>query len=250
MKAPSLPLQPEQLLLPLDPEAALEAVFHRVFRRLNVNQAAPEFRAEYRPFTGLRSTIRLHNHQARVRVADVLADAPALVQEALAEILLAQVYRRRPSGEARACYLSYIYSPSVRHRVDEMRRARGRKRLLPPRGRHYDLEQIFERLNQKYFEGQIAKPVLGWSPHRSRNLLGHYDSAHGAVVISRWFDSPDVPRYLVEYLVFHELLHIRYPVSRDGHRRVVHSRAFREAERKFPQYEQARRRLLKMAKAG
>jgi hypothetical protein len=49
---------------------------------------------------------------------------------------------------------------------------------------------------------------------------------------------------LVEYLMFHEMLHIRYPVEREGHRRVVHPRGFREAEKKFPRYEQARRRLL------
>jgi hypothetical protein len=236
-------MQPEQLLLPLDPEAMLEAVFCRVFRRLGVRQPAPDFRVEYRPFAALRSTIRLRDHLAQIRVADMLADAPAIVKEALAEILLAQVYRRRPSQEARACYLSYIYSPAVRHRVDEMRRRRGSKRLLPPRGRHFDLEVIFERLNQRYFEGKLARPRLGWSPYRSRSVLGHYDSAHRTIIISRWFDTGKFPRYLVEYLVFHEMLHIQFPVERDGHRRVVHSRAFREAEKNFPQYERARRRL-------
>jgi hypothetical protein len=239
---------PEQLILPLDPEAALEAVFHRVFRRLGVRQPAPAFAVEYRPFSSLRSTIRLRNHHAEIRVADVLAEAPPIVHEALAEILLAQLYRRRPSQEARACYLSYIYTPAVRHRVDAVRRERGRKRLLPPRGRHYDLEEIFERLNARYFGGTIARARMGWSPHRSRSILGHYDSAHGTITVSRWFDSPAAPRYLLEYLMFHEMLHIKFPVERDGHRRVVHSRAFREAEKKFPDYEKARQRLMQMSR--
>lgn len=248
MKAPASTSHPDQLWLPLDPEAALEAVFHRAFRRLGMKQAAPDFRAEYRPFTTLRSTIRLRDHCAEVRVADVLAEAPPIVKEALAEILLAQVYRRRPSQEARACYLAYIYSPAVRHRIDAMRRQRGRKRILPPRGKHYDLEEISQRLNGRYFDGALAPARLGWSPHDSRSILGHYDAAHGTIIISRWFDRAEIPRYLVEYLVFHEMLHIRFPVERDGHRRVVHSRAFREAEKKFPHYEQARRRLMQMAR--
>ena len=239
---------PEQLTLRLDPEAALEAVLHRVFRRLKLRPPAPFFSVEYRPFASLRSTIRLHEGRAEVRVADLFADAPAIVHEALAEILLTQLYRRRPSQEARACYLAYISSPAVRHRADALRRKRGRKRLLPPRGRWYDLEKIFERLNARYFDGRITPARLGWSPHLSRSILGHYDSAHGAIIISRWFDSADVPRYLVEYLVYHEMLHIKYPVERDGHRRVVHSRAFREAEMKFPHYEQARRRLMTMSR--
>jgi hypothetical protein len=242
------PPGPEQLILPLDPEAALESVFDRVFRRFGMRQPAPLFTVEYRSFSSLRSTIRLRNNHVEVRVADLLADAPPIVHEALAEILLAQLYRRRPSQEARACYLSYIYSPSVRHRVDALRRQRGRKRLLPPRGRRYDLEEIFDQLNARYFDGTMERARLGWSPHRSRSILGHYDSAHGTITISRWFDSPAVPRYLVEYLVFHEMLHIKFPVQRDGHRRIVHSRTFREAERSFPHYQEARRRLMQMAK--
>jgi hypothetical protein len=36
---------------------------------------------------------------------------------------------------------------------------------------------------------------------------------------------------------------MRFPVERNGHRRVVHSREFREAERVFPKYEEARKSL-------
>ena len=248
MPTPSEFASPEQLILPLDPEAALEAVFSRVFRRLRFRPPEPAFSVEFRPFSSLRSTIRLRYHHAEVRVADLLAEAPPIVLEALAEILLTQLYRRRASQEARACYLAYISSPAVRHRADAVRRQRGRKRLLPPRGRRYDLEEIFRKLNARYFGGQIAPARLGWSPHRSRSILGHYDSAHRSITVSRWFDSPDVPRFLVEYLVFHEMLHIRLPVERNGHRRVIHSRAFREAERLFPQYEKARRKLAQMAR--
>ncbi|MBZ5544310.1 MAG: M48 family peptidase [Acidobacteriia bacterium] len=243
MTTPTLESQAEQLVLPLDPAAGLDAVFRRVFRRLGLKRAAPEFRVEYRPFASLRSSIHLRGDGAIVHLADVLAGAPPLVNEALAEILLAQLFRRRPSREARACYLAYVYRPAVRQRIDEARRRRGRKRLLPPRGRNYDLEKIFDRLNRRFFAGELARPRLGWSTRRSRCILGHYDSAHGAIIISRWFDSADVPRFLIEYLVFHEMLHIKYPVERDGHRRVVHSRAFRDAERQFPHYERARRRL-------
>jgi hypothetical protein len=247
MTTPTLESQAEQLALPLDPPAGLDAVFRRVFRRLGLKRPAPEFRVEYRPFASLRSSIHLRGHGAIVHLADVLAGAPPLVNEALAEILLAQLFRRRPSREARACYLAYVYTPAVRHRIDEARRRRGRKRLLPARGRHYHLEEIFNRLNRRFFAGELARPRLGWSTQRARSILGHYDSAHGAIIISRLFDSLQVPRFLVEYLVFHEMLHIKYPVERDGHRRVVHSRAFREAEKKFPRYDQAHRRLKSLS---
>jgi hypothetical protein len=234
---------PEQLRLPLAPGADLELIFTRVFRRLDLRQSAPEIRAEYRPYAGLRSTIVLRRGRVAIRISDLLAEAPVIVLEALAEILLGQVFRRRPSREARACYLSYVYSPTMRPRIDAVRRQRGSVRLLPAQGRHYDLGEIFDELNRRLFRGRLKPPRLGWTLQQSRTLLGHYDSAHGAISISRWLDSPRVSRDVVEYVVFHEALHIRYPVERQGPRRVVHSREFREAEKKFPQYEQIRRRL-------
>jgi hypothetical protein len=235
--------EPQQIPLPLDSPGELPATFARVFRRLGLKRPAPDFRVEYRPFAGLRSTISLRENRAEVCISDVLAEAPPLVLEALAEILLARVYGRRPSREARECYLAYVFRPAVRRRIDDARRRRGSKRLLPARGRCYDLDEIFQRLNRRFFRGALSTPRLGWSLKRSRTLLGHYDSAHATITLSRVLDSPSVPRYLVEYLVYHEMLHMRFPVERRGHSRVVHSREFREAERRFPRYEQVRRRL-------
>ena len=250
MRPLEIPVQhrpPEQLSLPLEPAVDPEVAFVRVFRRLGLKRPAPVFRVEYKPFANLRSSVHLRDNCAVVHISDLLAEAPPLALEALAEILLAQLFRRRPSREARACYLAYIFNPAVRHRIDEARRRRGRKRILSPRGRHFDLEEIFQKLNRRYFGGELRLLRLGWSPQRSRTLLGHYDSAHRTITISRVLDSPQVPRYLVEYLVFHEMLHIRYPVERDGHRRVVHSRQFREAEKKFPHYERVRHRLHQLS---
>lgn len=250
LETSTLSRPPEQLSLPLEPVADPGGAFARVFHRLGLRRPAPEFRVEYKPFANLRSSIHLRDNRVVVHISDLLAEAPPLVLEALAEILLAQLFRRRPSREARACYLAYVMNPAVRQRIDEARRRRGRKRILSPHGRHFDLEEIFRKLNRRHFGRELRLLRLGWSSKRARTLLGHYDSAHRTITISRMLDSPKTPRYLVEYLVFHEMLHIRYPVERDGHRRVVHSQAFREAERQFPQYERARRRLRRLSHEG
>lgn len=188
----------------------------------------------------------MQGDRARVRISDVLETAPPLVLEALAELLLAQLFRRRPSAEARECYLAYVFEPAVRRRIDENRRKRGRLRLLPAQGRHYDLEEIFKRLNQKFFKGQLSCHRIGWSPKSSRTVLGHYDPAHHTITISRSLDSESVPIDVVEYLVFHEMLHIQFPLERHGSRRVMHSRPFREAERAFPNFRRVRERLKRI----
>ena len=243
MTIPLLPSGPEQTSLAPAQVGGLEGLFSRVFRRMGLRRPAPSFQVEFRPFASLRSAIRRRDNHLVVHISDLLREAPPLVQEALAEILLTRVFGRRPSREAQECYMAHVLSPAVRQRIDQTRRQRGRKRLRGPQGRHFNLDRIFQRLNRLFFGGKLARPRLGWSLKRSRALLGHYDSAHQTIAISRLLDSPRVPRYLVEYLVFHEMLHIRYPVERDGHRRVIHSRQFREAEKKFPQFERARRRL-------
>ena len=235
--------QAEQLTLPLAPPPDLTEVFRRVFFRLRIKSPVVSIGARFHPFAGLRSTISVRDGAVKARVSDLLAEASPLVLEALAEILLARVFHRRPSREARECYLAYTFRPAMRTRIDATRRERGSKRLLPARGHHHDLEEIFHELNRRFFHGQIPPSRLGWSHQYSRRILGHYDSGHATIIISRKLDSPSVPRYLVEYVVYHEMLHIRIPVERRGQRRVVHSREFREAEKKFPQYELACRQL-------
>jgi hypothetical protein len=245
LRASSGSAESPQLVLPLRAPSSPEIVFVRVFRRLGIRRVVPDFHVEYRPFSSLRSNIALRGNRARVHISDVLSEAPTIVLEALAEILLAQLFRRRASEEARECYMAYIFEPAVRRRVDEARRSRGRVRLLPARGRHFDLAEIFSRLNQRYFDGELSSCRIGWTPRSSRSVLGRYDPAHHTIAISRALDSESVPLEIVEYLVFHEMLHIRIPLERRGSRRVVHSRAFHEAEKAFPDYRRVRERLKK-----
>jgi predicted metal-dependent hydrolase len=89
----------------------------------------------------------------------------------------------------------------------------------------------------------MGRPQLTWSRDHARNRLGHYDPAHNTIVISRVFDHPRVPRFVVEYIVFHEMLHLKHPVKLRGSRRCVHSREFIAEERAFPELEQAERFL-------
>ena len=55
-----------------------------------------------------------------------------------------------------------------------------------------------------------------------------------------------MPRYLVEYIMYHEMLHLKHPVEYRSHRRCVHTAEFRESERKFPYYTQANKLLKKL----
>ncbi len=122
-------------------------------------------------------------------------------------------------------------------------RARGRKIISSAQGKFYDLDRMFARLNRLYFDREIAKPVLTWSKRRARSILGHHDAAHDTITISKSLDARDVPEWFVEYIVFHEMLHIKHPARIINGRRYYHSPAFRAEEQRFPSYQKAQQWL-------
>jgi hypothetical protein len=143
-------------------------------------------------------------------------------------------------------YRLYLNRRDVRRQMHLVRQIRGRKFLSGPQGAHRNLEEIFECLNRQFFNGLLGRPELGWSRHASRGMLGHFDPSHNAIIISRIFDRPETPQLTLEYVVFHEMLHLRYPVDHNGARRRVHTREFRQAEKQFPRLKEAKEMLKRL----
>jgi len=176
----------------------------------------------------------------KLRLSDLLEGAPESVLKAIVHILMAKIYRKPIDAMHTQRYRRYIASRDMMEKAQQVRQLRGRKRLEPPRGRFYDLDELFDSLNVRFFHGLLGRPRMSWSVDRARHLLGHYDPAHNAIIISKVFDQPHVPRLAMEYIVYHEMLHLRHPVTMRGGRRCVHSKEFREEEKAFPQMEEAR----------
>ena len=220
-----------------------EQIYARVFRELRPRTPLPRVDIEFCRFANARSTVRWDDGTLRVRMTDVVADAPAPVLEALAFILLSKMLRRRVPAEYAHRYRRYFSRREVRHHVQQVNQERGRKLILAPQGDAYDMERIFEDVNFQYFHGLMARPVLGWSRKASRTALGHYDAAHNTIVISKLLDRDEVPRLAVEYVMFHEMLHLRHPAEHRGERRCVHTRDFKTAEKEFLQLADAKRIL-------
>ena len=115
------------------------------------------------------------------------------------------------------------------------------------RGRVHDLDESFARVNAEYFGGQISKPTLVWNRTLTTRKFGHYQSNRDIVMISVSLDDPSVPTFVVDFLIYHELLHKKHGAIFVNGRRLSHSPAFREEERKFAAYQQAESFLMKLA---
>lgn len=221
-------------------------IYARVFRHLKPRTPRPRVEIEFCRFANADSFIRLENSTIQVRMSDLLEGAPAPVLEALAFILISKLYRRPVPRLYSHRYRLYLNRRDVRRQMHLMRQIRGRKFISGPQGEHYNLDDIFERLNAEHFDGLLGRPLLGWSRGASRSMLGHFDPSHNAIVISRIFDSPGVPPLALDYVVYHEMLHLRFPVDHNGARRRVHTREFREAERHFPGLSEAKEMLKRL----
>ncbi len=218
----------------------LEKLLRQTYRELRPRAPMPEFEVQFYPFANINNTIRLRENTLKLRISDLLEGAPDSVLHAIFHILIAKIYRKPIDNEHAVRYRRYVSSHDLTRKAHLVRQMRGRKRIASPQGHTYDLDAIFDNLNTRFFHGLLARPQMTWSGARARNILGHYDPAHNAIVVSRIFDHPRVPKYAVEYLVYHEMLHLKHPVKLRGSRRCVHPKEFMEEERLFPQLEEAR----------
>jgi hypothetical protein len=199
----------------------------------------PPFTVRFRRFTSLNTTIRLREGKISASLSDLLEGAPEAVLRAIAHILLAKLYKKPINAAQNLRYKRFASSAAVTRQTELIRHTRGSKRYFGPEGHFYNLEEIFDALNVRFFGGLLGRPELTWSEHYSKRALGHYDAALNTIVVSRVFDRPSSPRYAIEYLLYHEMLHLKHPVRMHGLRRCVHSREFKEDEAQFPQLAEA-----------
>jgi hypothetical protein len=244
------PALPSDVLVSPDPVEQVsltpQEIYARVFREMRPRTPIPLINVKFRRYANASARIKLEEGVLDVLIADTLAGAPDAVMEALAEILLSKLFRRPVPPHCNERYRRYLNRRDVRRNLDLVRQIRGRKLVEHAQGRCYNLDKIFEELNFHYFHGLMARPVLGWSPNASRTLLGHYDPSHNAIVLSRILDRPQTPPVAVEYVLFHEMLHLRYPAEHRGARRCVHTKAFKDAEKQFEKLSEAREALRRL----
>ena len=222
--------------------------FADAFRHLGGKRGVPEIDARFYPYAGLRHTIRLRSGKVYVRLSDICKDAPPDVLRALAWILVSRLLGKRVPTIHDRVYRDYSLTPEVMRGSDLARRGRGRKMVSSARGEVYDLDRMFGRLNRRYFDGELSKPTITWSQRRTRSILGHHDHVYDHITISKTLDSIDVPEWFVEYILYHEMLHIKHPAKLIKGRRYYHTSSFRLDERRFAHYEQAQRWLEQLAR--
>jgi predicted metal-dependent hydrolase len=129
-----------------------------------------------------------------------------------------------------------------------MRRSRIRPAKSNHAGAHFDLRTLFDQINTRFFGDRLKSPHLGWSARSWRRQFGCYDPGPNQILLNRRLDSELVPRFVVEHVLYHEMLHVKHPTRRSGCSLVSHSKNFRAEEMLFPEFQRARRFLDRLAR--
>ncbi|MFL5320485.1 MAG: hypothetical protein ACJ790_12565 [Myxococcaceae bacterium] len=219
---------------------ALVRVWRRVLQRRLKSRMRGRVLVEIHDNTHTMVTFSKERGLWRLRLHHMFLGAP---DEALSQ--LASFVR---TGDAQASAALDRYIERNKALIRRLPPALLRKRLkIEPRGHTHDLARIFEQLNQRYFRNRVAATITyGPAPKtrlpRKSIKMGSYSSDSKVIRIHPALDQPNVPRYFVEWIVFHEMLHHVHRVRRgeDG-RRCVHTPEFLEAERKFHDFARAQR---------
>ena len=131
----------------------------------------------------------------------------------------------------------------IRQNSHQLKKRTLRKVSLKTEGRCYSLLEIFCSINREYFDDRVAASITWGSrgPRRAaaRRTLGSYCSDNSMIRINPLLDNRGVPRYFLELVVYHEMLHADMGVEKNGARRTVHSREFKRREKTFRHYDRA-----------
>jgi len=117
------------------------------------------------------------------------------------------------------------------------------------RGIHHDLGESFDRVNAEYFRGELSRPRLEWGEAFTMRKFGHYDSIRDSVMISSSLDRRDVPSFVVDFIMYHELLHSSMGVGYANGRRAAHTPAFKRREKAFKLFKEAEAVLSRLVRS-
>jgi len=187
-------------------------------------------------------TVRWKNGSCAVRLHQMFLDAAEDVLRALAAFI------RRPALRQKHLLRAFIKSHERMIRPGQVP-VKPRGSRLRPEGKHVDLRSYFQKLNEDHFSGRLGCAITWGTRKRGRRprsiRLGSYCADKRIIRIHPVLDSPAVPAYVIEDVLYHEMLHHELGMVRLNGRLLSHHRVFKDKEKAFPHSARAREWIQK-----
>jgi|GEM_PF-2870404 len=186
----------------------LNRIFYLVNKKLTGNRI-PIF-AKFDSNTDMIYQWHLERNGLHVTISDIFRDSNRDFIESLAHVLLTRCYRMKCPNEHMHNYQRFFTSHEIIQRSRSLYLQRNKNIILTPQGRYYNLSKIFDKLNDTFFDGKLEKPILGWTKRVSYQTFGFCIRQFNTIIINRVLDDYRVPSYVIEFVLYHEMLHLKH----------------------------------------
>lgn len=212
-------------------EICLQDAFQKAGRDFGYSSV----KAEFTPFKEFKVRWQRSAGWAEFQVSDYLMDADEEMMEGLARVLFMRIAKGKRSNYPEELKDWMTSQDFVRNKQPVyLRRSRNLSRNC--KGRHYDLNDSYERLVQAGLVERDGEAFLSWTSRPNLRRVGYCSVLMKVIAVSSALDDPVVPEFVTEYVLYHELLHLANGLSLDGQ---AHDEEFRRKERMHPRWKEA-----------
>lgn len=216
----------------------IQQIFANAYKQLRGKEG--RFVITFYPYTTIKHTIRKRRNIFYVRLSDLVQNENEEIINAIAFILISKIEKLQCPREQYELYKNYTCKKEVVDNRKAIRKIRAKEILPNPIGIFYDLRISFNRVNAEYFKGELKNIKLKWTKRKIKSQLGYYDIDLDAIVINKVLDDRRIPQFVLDFVMYHELLHVKIRSDYKKFNEKVHTKEFKIAERKFRFYEQSK----------
>jgi predicted metal-dependent hydrolase len=203
----------------------IEESFRRLYPEKNFTYySSIKYNGKFRPFN---SNIKLRGNNITLNLSRNWKDIDDEIKIGLVQELLIKLFKSKKHTKNMDMYNSFI---------------KNLHNFVPKTQSDPLLENSFNRVNEKYFSGTIEKPNLRFGS-RSFSKLGSYEYATDTIMLSSVLKDDFE---LLDYVMYHEMLHKRHKFSSKNGRNYHHTSDFREKEKQFINADLMERRLKRL----
>ncbi len=175
-------------------------------------------------FKGYNANIRMSGSKITFSMSRNWRGISSDIKMGLMQELLARIFKEKKSTQNIDLYHIFIQKVHI---------------AVPKTKSEPEIEQSFDRVNSLFFAGMLEKPNFKWNSGKSR--LGSYDYGSDTITINTSLKGE--PSELMDYVMYHEMLHKKNKFSSKNGKLRYHTREFREMEKSFPNSNEIEQKL-------
>jgi predicted metal-dependent hydrolase len=217
------------------------------FNRAGSQMGYANVDATYRPFKEFKTTWSRTGDSAVFLVTDYLRGAPKTILEEFAASLFARARAKGRGERYSETVRQYLRSEEFVSRNRPLYLARSRNLAYSMRGRYHDLRDSYDRLLSSGLLPHVPNTYITWTARPNKNRLGYCSLLMRTVAISSGLDKAEIPSFVTDYVLYHELLHMQEGATFTGRH---HTPAFLARERLYPRWQEAEDWLRKASLLG